>query len=115
MIGMKYKIISTGNVILADLAFVEQHHAGDYEEIVEAAAPVVRPAISKREFLKLFTPAEYAAIKTAANSNAQVDYFWQQFLLADFISLDDPDIAAGLSTIEAAGLLAAGRAAEIVA
>lgn len=36
---MKYRIISTGNIILADEAFMEQFHAGDYElipdEIVE--------------------------------------------------------------------------------
>lgn len=80
-----------------------------------AQAPVARAPISKREFLKLFTPAEYGAIKKAAAVKTYVDYFWQQFLLADFISLDDPDIAAGLSAIEAAGLLAAGRSAEIVA
>jgi hypothetical protein len=111
-----YKITSTGNNIVADESFVAAHHAGDYELQPEVPmASVVRAPISKREFLKRFTPTEYGAIKNAAAVNTDVDYFWQQFLLADFISLDDPDIAAGLSTIEAAGLLAAGRAAEIVA
>lgn len=111
-----YKIISSGNNIVADAEFVEAHHDGDYELQPEAPmASVVRAPISKREFLKRFTPAEYGAIKNAAAVNTDVDYFWQQFLLADFISLDDPDISTGLSTMEAAGLLGAGRAAEIVA
>ena len=110
-----YKITSTGNTILADQEFMDAHHAGDYELQPESAAPVARAPISKREFLKRFTPAEYGAIKSAAAVNAEVDYFWQQFLLADFVSLDDPDISTGLSTMEAAGLLSAGRAAEIVA
>ena len=109
-----YKIISSGNNIVADAEFVEANHAGDYELQPEIVAPVARAPISKREFLKRFTPAEYGAIKSAAAVNTEVDYFWQQFLLADFISLDDPDISAGLATMEAAGLLAAGRAAEIV-
>lgn len=72
------------------------------------------PPISKREFLKLFTPVEYGAIKTAASVNTTVDYYWQQFLLAEFISLSDVDTLAGLELLENAGLLADGRAAEIV-
>lgn len=110
-----YKITSTGNNIVADESFVAAHHAGDYELQPEAPmASVVRAPISKREFLKLFTPAEYGAIKSAAAVNMSVDYFWQQFLLADFVSLDDPDTHMGLQMLEGAGLLAAGRAAEIV-
>lgn len=109
-----YKITSTGNTIIADASFVEAHHAGDYELQPEIVAPVFRAPISKREFLKLFTPTEYAGIKAAATVNAQVDYYWQQFLLADFVSLDDPDTLGGLQMLEGAGLLAAGRAAEIV-
>lgn len=81
------------------------------------ASVVIKPnraPISKREFLKLFTPAEYAAIKAAAAANATVDYYWQQFLLADFISKDDPDTLGGLQLLASIGLLAANRPAEIV-
>lgn len=70
--------------------------------------------ISKREFLKKFTPAEYAAIKTAANANPTLDWYWQQFLLAEFINMSDPDTMGGIQLLEAAGLIAAGRAAEIL-
>jgi hypothetical protein len=76
---------------------------------------VVNTTISKREFLKRFTPTEYAAIKTAANANATLDWYWQQFLLAEFIDLADPDTVAGIQMLEGAGLLAPGRAAEILA
>lgn len=81
----------------------------------EYVAPLVIPPISKREFLKKFTPAEYAAIKTAANSNATLDWYWQQFLLAEFINMSDPDTMGGIQLLEAAGLIASGRAAEILA
>jgi hypothetical protein len=71
--------------------------------------------ISKREFLKKFTPAEYAAIKTTAAVNATLDWYWQQFLLAEFIDMSDADTIAGIDMLEQAGLIAAGRAAEILA
>ena len=112
---MKYKIISTGNTILADLAFVEAHHAGDYEEIVEAAAPVARPALTKLAYMNRFTDAELAGIYTAAKSVVQVEVWLEKFKLAEFVSLDDPQTLGGLQALEAAGLLAAGRAAEIAA
>jgi hypothetical protein len=82
---------------------------------VDRPAPVKSTTISKREFLKKFTPDEYAAIKTAANSNATLDWYWQQFLLAEFIDMADPDTVGGIQLLETAGLLAAGRAAEILA
>ena len=94
---------------------MESQHPGDYTQLPDdpvAVAP--SPPISKREFLKLFTPVEYGAIKTAANVNTTVDYYWQQFLLAEFISLSNVDTLGGLELLESAGLLSAGRAAEIV-
>jgi hypothetical protein len=79
------------------------------------AAPVAsRTPISKREFLKLFTPDEYSAIKSAAAVNSTLDYYWQQFMLAEFIALDDPDIIGGINMLKAAGLIATGRADEIL-
>jgi hypothetical protein len=80
------------------------------------AAPVAsRTPISKREFLKLFTPDEYSAIKSAAAANATVDYYWQQFMLAEFVSMDDPDTIGGINMLKAIGLLTTERAAEILA
>jgi hypothetical protein len=79
-------------------------------------APTVATTVtSKREFLKKFTPAEYAAIKTAANANATLDWYWQQFLLAEFIDMADHDTVGGIQLLETAGLLAAGRAVMILA
>jgi hypothetical protein len=88
---------------------------GTVTKEIDRPAPAVSASISKHEFLKRFTPAEYAAIKTAANANAQLDWYWQQFLLAEFIDMADPDTVGGINFLETAGLLAAGRAAEILA
>ena len=115
---MKFQINSTGNTILAEQEFMDAVHPNDYTllpEDVIPAAPVVAAPISKREFLKRFTPAEYAAIKTAAAVNATLDWYWQQFLLADFLTMTDPDTVSGIDMLEAAGLIATGRAAQILA
>lgn len=53
-------------------------------------------SVSKREFLKRFTADEYAGIKTAAGVSAQVDYYWQQFLLAEEVVMSDPNTRAGI-------------------
>jgi len=72
-------------------------------------------ALTKREFIKRLTATEYAAIKSAAAANAELDYYWQMFMLAKSVSLTDPDTIAGVQMLEGIGLLAAGRAAEILA
>lgn len=108
-----YFIPSLGGNIIADQAFVDANYPNDYTLVPDVVVPAPRAPISKREFLKLFTPQEYAAIKNAAAANATVDYYWQQFLLAEFISLDDPDTLSGLQLLESVGLLSAGRATEI--
>lgn len=79
--------------------------------IVQAEA---KPTLSPREFLKRFTPTEYATIKAATSANSVVDYYWQQLILASFVDLADPDTIGGVQALESAGLIGAGRAAEIL-
>jgi len=70
--------------------------------------------ITKREFLTRLTPEEFAAIKAATTQNSTVDYFWQLFMVAEEIDLSHHDTVAGIHMLEAAGLLATGRATEIL-
>lgn len=79
-------------------------------EIYEAVTTV----ITKREFLDRVFPEEYAAIKEAANTNHLVDYFWQKFLVSEYIDISHSDTVAGLNLMEQAGLLSVGRAKEIL-
>lgn len=77
--------------------------------------PKVQRVLSKKDFLKRLTPYEYVAIKTAASQNALVDYFWQLFMLAEEVNLDDPDTMQGLGLLAQAGLLEVHRPQEILA
>jgi len=80
-------------------------------EIAEAPTPNI---ITKRAFLARITPDEYATIKGAATQNATLDYFWSMFMVSEEIDLAYPDTVNGLNMMENAGLIAAGRAAEIL-
>lgn len=71
--------------------------------------------ISKLDYMSRFTDAELAAVYTMAKQVVQVEIWLEKFKLATDVDLADPRTANGLLALEAAGLLAAGRAAEILA
>jgi hypothetical protein len=62
-----------------------------------------------------FTAQERAAIRTAAMTNGAVADLCAMTDKAAMIHFDDPLTVAGIAQLEAAGLLAPGRGAEILA
>ena len=70
--------------------------------------------LSKRNFIKKFSVQEYALIKTAAAQNATLDYYWQLFMLAEYVDLADADTISGIQMLEQVGLLQQGRSEEIL-
>lgn len=75
----------------------------------------VQRILSKKNFLKRIQPLEYVAIKNATTQNSIVDYYWQMFMLAEEINLDDPDTVNGLGLLSSIGLIDASRIPEILA
>lgn len=125
----KFAIIEHGvvtNIALADsrLArnWVETDTAGVgwlYENGVfsEPPAPPAPPpvrTVSKLQYMGRFTDSELAAIYTAAKAVVQVEIWLDKFKLTSEVDLDDPRTIAGLQAMEAAGLIGAGRAQEIL-
>lgn len=79
-------------------------------------APVpAPPPLSKIEFLRLFTPAEIVAIRAAASTNELVAYYQYMLDATTVVLLTDPDIVSGVPMLEAGGLIAPGRASQILA
>jgi hypothetical protein len=70
--------------------------------------------LHKVDFLRLFTQAERIAIRQAAKSNPVVEDYQAILDAATIIRLSDPDIQEGIPELEDAGLLAPGRAAQIL-
>lgn len=82
------------------------------------AAPPAPPAprtLSKLQFLRSLTQAERIAFRQAAKANPIMEDFMALLDLAENVDKDDADVVAGLQAAEAAGLIAAGRTAEILA
>ena len=78
------------------------------------AAPVPR-TITKLEYLRRFTTDERVAIRAAAAANPVLDDYLKLMELAQEINLDDPDTVAAVQMLEQSGLIAAGRADEVLA
>lgn len=112
---MRYKIISTGQEIIADESFVEANHPGDYELVPEPEAPAIKPSLSVLQFRSRFTDAEKVAIYTAAKTEVLVQIWLDDLMAASDVRTDDPRTIGGVQALEAAGLIAAGRASEILA
>jgi len=116
---MKYKIKDeNGNVIntiLAEQSFVEANYPGRYELVDESPVPPVRVSvITPLAFLRRFTPAEREVIRKSTDGNVE-DFLYLLESVSGEVDLDDQDIINGLSYLTAIGLLAAGRATEILA
>ena len=84
------------------------------------AAPVVAVSLSPRDFLRRFTAAEREALEDlAAGGTANVKKKFAAFKTyiqtGGNVELDDNYIIASLTAMEAAGVIAAGRAAQILA
>ena len=114
------------NGLLGKLYDAEASAAAGRPTFVDAPLPGEAPRrISKLAFRNRFTRAEKAGIEFAAldDPTAPIAQRQQAAALranlkdqeqATFIDLDDEDTRTGVLTLEAAGLIAAGRAVEIL-
>lgn len=71
--------------------------------------------ITKLQYLRRFTNGERIGIRAAAKAEPILEDYLALLELAEEINLDDPDTVAALQMLEAGGLIASGRAAEILA
>lgn len=70
--------------------------------------------LTRRAYLGLFSQEERVAIRVAAKNFPALEDYLELLSIAEYVDLDDPDVAAGLAALEAAGLISPGRAAEIL-
>lgn len=124
---MRYAIEKNGvalNVILAESQSIADHIASldgatarllaDGETVaVLVPEPIREVQLTKLQFLRRFTAEERIAIRTSLNPII-ID-FMQLLDLAQDVRLDDPDTMGGVAYLEQQGLIALGRAAEILA
>lgn len=72
-------------------------------------------SINALDFQMRFTAAERVAIRTAAQTNGAIADYLGLLAAAPTVNLTDPISIAGVQALEAATLIAQGRAAQILA
>lgn len=70
--------------------------------------------ISKLSFMRRFTLDEMTAVYNAAKSNTTIEVWIDEVKVADNINLDDADLVSGVNQLEKVGVIASGRALEIL-
>jgi hypothetical protein len=115
---------ATGEVVYAYTADEPSHtdvypfDAFNHIPQVVVIAPVVRE-ISGITYLRRFTQAERIAIRGAASQSSVLDDYLKlldaTIAQGGTVNLDDEDTVAAVALLEQAGLIAAGRGAEILA
>lgn len=83
-------------------------------------APAVTVSLTQREFIQRFTAAEREALENKAQTGTQgvkdkIAAFKTYIQTGGRVELNDDYIIAAVMQMEAAGVIAAGRAAEILA
>lgn len=84
-------------------------------QLAEYARTFTEPVITKREFLERFTAEERVAIRTAAQGSIAIQDYLELVNVSDSIDLTYATTKGGVQALEASGLLAEGRAADILA
>ena len=71
--------------------------------------------LTKLQYLRRFTQQERINIRNAAGSSPELYDYLAMLELAEEIDLDDPDTVGAVNMLEMVGLIAAGRADEVLA
>lgn len=84
-----------------------------WEDMPEPEPEPIR-TLTKLQFRNRFTFPEKQAIYAAAEVSVDIRIFLDDINAAENINLDDPATIGGVQALEAGGLIAAGRAVEIL-
>lgn len=94
------------------MEFSTHDHTAEVQEITDVPAKVM--IWTKLEYLRRFSQDERIAIRATAKVVPELEDYLQLLELAEEVRSDDPDIVGALQKLEDVGLIAAGRAQEIL-
>lgn len=77
--------------------------------------PAVRPALSKLEFLRLFTDEELVRLKMLEGSDPVVAVFWEQYRAAESLRPDDERTGRAIEYLASKGYITPERKSAILA
>lgn len=103
---------NASNTPLSLEAYLKKMVDGVVDGLVKA---YVVTQITKLAFLNRLTAEERIAIRTAATQSPAIHDYLEMLDAAQDVDLTDPRTIGGVQALEASGLLAEGRGAEILA
>lgn len=106
-----YAYVSDQAVEWVDYPFAEFNHIPQPE--VQSQPP--ERVITKLQYLRRFTSEERIAIRAAAAQNPTLFDYLELLDMAQDVTLDDPDTVYAVHMLEEVGLIAPGRAVEVLA
>ena len=101
------------NIYFDDINKVFTYNISKLDVPIEKPIQFV-PPLSKYNFLSRFTQEEKEAIFSQENTNIKIKIWLEMFRAAQNIDLKDQTTIDGVTALETAGIIAAGRAAEIL-
>lgn len=115
------------NTIVASPEFVEQHYPGAWQLVPQSPGPAAAPdaRITRLAFRNRYTTAEKVALEIAALDDPAAPMAQRQQAAAlrahlkdldaaNWVDLTRPETISAVQSLEAGGLLAEGRAAQIL-
>lgn len=84
----------------------------EMEALTAPEPPQPKTVFAPREYLRRFTMAEYTAARTGS---IEAQYALDNLIGAQFVDINDPDVAAGLDVMLTTGIIDAARKAELLA
>lgn len=103
---------NAGNPPLTPSEFLERLVRGQLDNLAQS---YVVARVAPFDFLSRFTPTERAAIRMAAQTNAVIADYIAMVDAAPMVNLTSELTTTGVNSLESAGLIGAGRAAQILA
>ncbi len=114
-----------GNLVIADADFIAAHHPGAVPDLVPDPPAPVFTRLTKLGFRSRFTAPEKTAIEIASLDDpsapmaqraqaADIRVYLADLAAATYIDPQHPETRAGVQALEAAGLIGAGRALQIL-
>lgn len=85
--------------------------------VIQREVPIPRPVksvLTPLEFLNRFTTEEIKTILALSKTDADVEVWWLKYNKARDLDLNNQQTVEGVNMLEAAGLIAPGRAEEIL-
>jgi hypothetical protein len=109
-----YRYQHTEAVPWQGMEFATHDHVALPDDPPPDAPPVPAFVWTRLEYLRRFTGTERVTIRAAAAASPVLADYLHLLDLAEEVRSDDPDTIAAVQMLEGAGLIAPGRAAEIL-